>query len=374
MAERAGLVALFGSGETSSSGRKVYEWVFSRLASPIRVALLETPAGFQPNSALVSQKVASFLEERLQNYRPETVVVPARRRGTDASPDDPLILAPMLGANVIFAGPGSPSYAARQLDGSLAWDYLRAKQRLGSAVLLASAATVAAGVNCLPVYEIYKVGEDLHWRRGLDLFGPYGLSLTFVPHWDNNEGGAELDTSRCFMGVNRFRKLVELLPPDSTIVGIDEHTALVVDLEEGGCRVIGRGGVTLLRGRQEARFSGGLGFPADRLGPFRLPASEDGIPDDVWGAVLQERGPALDLAAPSTEVVDLLRARSEARDLRDWRGADALRSRIESMGWRVVDTPDGPVLERVARGDSSSLQKKPSAMARSMTSDSSAGR
>ncbi len=351
MAERTGLVALFGSGETSSSGRKVYEWVFSRLAPPIRVALLETPAGFQPNSSLVSQKVASFLEERLQNHHPETAVIPGRRRGTDASPDNTLILAPMLEASAIFAGPGSPTYAARQLEGSLAWDYLRAKHRLGSAVLLASAATVAAGVNCLPVYEIYKSGEDLHWRKGLDLFGPYGLSLTFVPHWDNNEGGVELDTSRCFMGVARFQKLLELLPPDSTIVGIDEHTALVVDLEMGGCRVIGRGGVTLLRGEQEARFSGGQGFPVDRLGPFRFPAKKDGIPDHVWKVVLEDHEPAQELATPSAEALSLLQARREARDRREWRDADALRSRIQAMGWRVVDTPEGSVLEPMAPGE-----------------------
>lgn len=351
MAERTGLVALFGSGETSSSGRKVYEWVFSRLTAPIKVALLETPAGFQPNSALVSQKVASFLEERLQNFHPETMVIPARRRGTATSTNDPLILAPMLEANVLFAGPGSPTYAVRHLEGSLAWDYLRAKHRLGGAVVLASAATVAAGSNCLPVYEIYKVGEDLHWRKGLDLFGPYGLSLTFVPHWDNNEGGSELDTSRCFMGKARFQELVDLLPSNSTIVGIDEHTALVVDLEDGGCRVIGRGGATLLRDGVEVRFSGGQSFPVDRLGAFRVPPMEDGIPGDVWSAVLRHREPTEELPTPPTEVLTLLQARSEARERHEWREADALRSCIGAMGWRVVDTPEGPILEPMAANE-----------------------
>ncbi len=350
MAERTGLVALFGSGETSSSGRRVYEWVFSRLAAPVRVALLETPAGFQPNSAVVSQKVASFLEERLQNYRPQTAVIPARQRGTAASPDDPLILAPMLAANAIFTGPGSPTYAVRQLDGSLAWDYVRAKHRIGAAVLLASAATVAAGARCLPVYEIYKVGEDLFWQKGLDLFGPYGLSLTFVPHWDNNEGGSELDTSRCFMGTVRFRELLNMLPPGSTVVGIDEHTALLVDLEGGICRVMGRGGVTLLREGEEARYSGGQGFPADTLGPFRIPPEEEVVSADIWRAILTGEKRLRDTTPPS-DVLTLFESRNAARAKRNWRESDELRSRIQEMGWRVVDTMDGPTLEPMRSRD-----------------------
>ena len=81
----------------------------------------------------------------------------------------------------------------------------------------------------LPVYEIYKVGEELHWIEGLDLFNFYGLKLVFIPHWNNNEGGAELDTSRCFMGQERFMRLIEMLPDEVTIVGLDEKTALIID-------------------------------------------------------------------------------------------------------------------------------------------------
>ncbi len=82
----------------------------------------------------------------------------------------------MLNADLIFMGPGSPSYAIRQLRDSLAWYYLIARHRLGAVLALASAATVAFSACALPVYEIYKVGEDLHWIEGLDFFKLYGLT------------------------------------------------------------------------------------------------------------------------------------------------------------------------------------------------------
>ena len=114
MAERPGLVVLFGSGETSASGRKVHDWLLGRLSPPIQLAVLETPAGFELNSAQVAGRVADFFSHRLQNYRPQVTVVPARKRGTPFSPDDPAIVAPLLVANLIFLGPGSPTYAVRR--------------------------------------------------------------------------------------------------------------------------------------------------------------------------------------------------------------------------------------------------------------------
>ena len=57
----------------------------------------------------------------------------------------------------------------------------------------ASAMALAVSTHTLPVYEIFKVGSELHWMPGLDLFKGIGLDLTIVPHWNNNEGGAKLD-------------------------------------------------------------------------------------------------------------------------------------------------------------------------------------
>ncbi|MFQ5885981.1 MAG: cysteinyl-tRNA synthetase [Anaerolineae bacterium] len=345
MSEEPGLVVLFGSGETSASGRRVHDWLMSRLRPPIRVAVLETPAGFQPNSAQVAGRVADFLRHHLQNYHPQVMVVPARKRGSSFSPDDPTIVAPLLQANVIFMGPGSPTYAVRQLQGSLAWHMLVARHRLGAAMILASAGIIALSAYALPVYEIYKAGEELHWRKGLDFFGPYGLSLVFVSHWNNREGGADLDTGRCFMGQVRFEQLLALLPSEANVVGIDEHTALVMDLGAGICRVLGRDGVTLLRKGEEYRFVQGQTFAVTELGPFQMPEPETGIPTEVWEKVQAAQAQAQSISEPPLEVVALVEEREAARACRDWATADALRERIAALGWQIHDTPVGPDLE-----------------------------
>lgn len=349
MPEQPGLVVLFGSGETSASGRKIHEWLLRRLDPPIQISVLETPAGFEPNSAQVAGQVADFLRERLQNYNPQVSVIPARKRGTPFSPDNPEIIAPLRQANIIFLGPGSPTYAVRQLRDSLVWHTVVARHRLGAAIVLASAASLAASACTLPVYEIYKVGEDLHWGEGLDFFGPYGLSLVFIPHWNNTDGGASLDTSHCYMGQARFEQLLALLPPHVTVLGLDEHTALIMDLNNKTCQVLGRGGVTLLKAGSESHYKAGQTLAMSELGPFRLPKPQAGLPGEVWQAVQAAQAQA-DLATPAgvqapPEVLALLAERQTARARREWARADALREQMADLGWQVLDTPTGPQLE-----------------------------
>src|SRR5512140_1349989 len=165
-----GNIAFLGSGETSLAGGRIFEQLARQIPAPLRIAILETPAGFELNSGQVAGKVADFLKSRLSDYKPQVDVIPARKKGTAFSPDDPEILAPLLHANLIFMGPGSPTYAIRQLKDSLAWDIVRARHRLGATLVFASAATIAISQWGVPVYEIYKVGQDVHTVPGLDLF------------------------------------------------------------------------------------------------------------------------------------------------------------------------------------------------------------
>ncbi len=349
MSEQPGLVILFGSGETSASGQKVFDWLLRRLPSPPQVAIVETPAGFELNSAQVAGRIGEFLSYRLQNYRPQVTVVPARKRGTPFSPDSPEIAALIPRANAIFLGPGSPTYAVRQLRDSLTWQTAVACHRQGAALVLASAATVAVGAHALPVYEIYKVGQDLHWHDGLDLLGPYGLSPAFIPHWDNSDGGADLDTSRCWMGRGRFEQLAAMLPPGVIVAGIDEHTALILDLAAGNCRVMGRGGVSVLRGGDERRFEHGQNFPLSELGPVCQPMGRIELPAQVRELVGAGGLPAA-ASSPPPEVALLAQERESARARRDWAAADALRGQIAALGWQVLDTQTGPQLERAKSG------------------------
>ncbi len=89
MTYQPGPIALFGSGEIAPAGRRVHEALFRRLKPPIRVVVLETPAGFQPNSAWVADRLAEFIRERLQNFHPDVTVVP---RGEGMAPSAPTTL------------------------------------------------------------------------------------------------------------------------------------------------------------------------------------------------------------------------------------------------------------------------------------------
>ena len=350
MVLRPGLITLFGSGETAPGTQKVYHALFSQLAEPPRVAILETPAGFEPNSDYVAGQIGAYLCKRLQNFRPTVAVVPARRRGTPFSPDEPALLQPLYNANMLFMGPGSPTYAVRQLAGSLAWHMLRALHRLGTHLVFSSAMVLASSRSTLPIYEIYKVGEELHWKPGLDLFGDFGLSLILVSHWNNGDGGEVLDTSRCYLGQARFGQLLKLLPddPQRRVVGIDENTALTLDLAAGTCVVRGAGGVSVLHAGTVARFEAGSQFDLHLLGNAQLPATAAGIPEEIWGQVLAAQRHAhtarTTLLAPDAAALGLLQERTAARERRDWSEADRLRRQLETLGWRVQDTPQGPQL------------------------------
>jgi cyanophycinase-like exopeptidase len=353
---KPGLVALFGSGETSSSGQKIFDAIFRQLPSQPRVALLETPAGFELNSDRVIGRVGEFLKVHLRNYHPEVIIIPARARGSEFSPDNPQLVERMCTADLIFMGPGSPTYAVRQLEGSLLWEVLLACHQSGVAIALSSAAVIAVSAYSLPVYEIYKVGEDLHWKPGLDLLSRYGFSLVFIPHWNNNEGGDELDTSRCFMGETRFVRLVELLSPDLTIIGIDENTGLLIDPQTGDCQVVGSGSVTLihtghihpsalpLEELERNRFQRGQCFSLTRSRTLSPPSEGARLPAEAWQKIIAGRRVAAKKPEPTAEVLELLEERQAARLRKDWPAADAIRLRLLELGWQVKDTPDGPQL------------------------------
>jgi hypothetical protein len=365
-----GPIVLFGSGETSPSAQKVFDYILQGMPASPRIALLETPAGFELNSEQVIGRIGDFLQHNLQNYRPRVEVIPARAKGSAFSPDDPEITAPLLTADMVFMGPGSPTYAVRQLKDSLAWHTLQARHRLGAALVFASAAVIAISRYALPVYEIYKVGEDLHWKPGLDLLGQYDLPLVFIPHWNNNDGGTELDTSRCFMGQARFASLMAQLPSGLTVMGIEENTALILEPAAGEGRVIGAGGVTLIHtGHNHETYLGeadldgtglhdiargynshvhtyqhGQAFALNECFPMRIPGDGSGLPDTIWQQVI-EAANMPDPTEPPPEVLELLNQRAAARAAKDWAASDALRARIAALGWVVKDTKVGQVIE-----------------------------
>ena len=151
-------------------------------------------------------------------------------------------------------------------------DLLAEKLRSGGALVFSSAAALTLGVVTVPVYEIYKVGEDPVWLDGLDLLSAYGLPVAVIPHFDNTEGGNH-DTRFCYLGLPRLERLERALPAGVMVVGVDEHTAIIIDLDADEATIVGRGGVTLRRAGRESVLEAGQTVPLDvvRAGPDREP-------------------------------------------------------------------------------------------------------
>src|SRR5438270_630610 len=83
------------------------------------------------------------------------------------------------------------------------------------------------------------LGEPPHWLPGLDLLSvAAGLRVAVIPHYDNADGGNH-DTRFCYLGERRLLALEKQLPDDAFVLGIDGHTALILDLEAATASVTG---------------------------------------------------------------------------------------------------------------------------------------
>jgi cyanophycinase-like exopeptidase len=234
-----------GSGETSPTMSKVHRDLISRMGPPpVPAAMLDTPFGFQENADDITAKAVAYFRESVQRD-----MGVASFRSAEAAEDavsHELMLACLRDARYVFSGPGSPTYALAQWKGSQVPTILADKLRTGGCVTFASAAAVTLGAFAIPVYEVYKVGQQPHWLEGLDLLAAAGLRAAVVPHYNNAEGGNH-DTRYCYMGERRLSFLEDQLPDDVFVLGVDEHTALILDFDAGTATVAGIGTVTVRR-------------------------------------------------------------------------------------------------------------------------------
>lgn len=251
---------LFGSGESSPTGRKIHEYVLKRIGKTVRpnIGILETPTGFEVNSIHGwPERLENFFREKLQNFKPQIHRIRAWRKDGEHSTNDPRVVDPIKFQDYVYCGAGSPGYTVKHLKNSLAYRYLKHAFRLGTTLCLGSASAIAMGAFALPVYEIFKTGQDIHWMKGLNLFGSWGMPLAIIPHWNNQEG-EDFDTTRCYMGQTRFLALEKLLPPAVTVLGIDEQTACIIDVRKRRLQVLGVGRIHIRKhGKKETVIASG---------------------------------------------------------------------------------------------------------------------
>jgi len=290
------LLAIMGSGETAPTMAKVHRLLLGRSGPPpVPAVMLDTPYGFQENADEITARALEYFRENVG--MPMTL---ATFRTANGDPvERATTLARLHDAHYVFAGPGSPSYALRQWQGSGVDDILVGKLERGGVVTFASAAALTLGAWTVPVYEIYKVGEAPTWLPGMDILGRLGLPVAVIPHYDNAEGGSH-DTRFCYLGERRLEMLEAALPDTHFVLGVDSHTALLIDFVAGTASVMGLGNVTVrVRGRSEV-FDPGTTVPlatlAEAAARLRTDGGTLGRPAPAPGAVVA--GPEAASSAP----------------------------------------------------------------------------
>jgi len=256
-----GKLVLMGSGELTATMVEVHKRLLADFSPRPRAVFLDTPAGFQLNVDQISQKAVSYFK---RHVRQPLSVVSFKSREQTSPVDTEQVYRALREADFILMGPGSPTYAVQQLKPTPVPEILANRVRQGGCLVAASAAALTVGRYTLPVYEIYKVGQKPHWVEGMNVLAPLGLNLVVIPHWNNAEGGSH-DTRYCFMGASRFQQLQGLLPADVSVLGLDEHTACIVDFHEETFEIKGIGRAVLRRADEEIAFESENRFPLSVL-------------------------------------------------------------------------------------------------------------
>ncbi len=365
-----GRITLVGAGELMPAMSGMHRASLARLKGPPRPVFLDSTAGFETNVDAIVAKAVEYYARYLQT---ELRVARYRHGERATAAEAAAAVAEIRAANLIFAGPGSPTYAIRQWQESPVWAAVVEGFLGGTDLLFASAASIALGRFALPVYEIYKAGEDPFWVDGLDLLGCLGLGLAVIPHFDDHSGGASHDTRFCYMGAERFAVLRESLPADVKVLGIDAYTSVCLDPGSEEAIVSGKGAMTLIGDGAERRYEAGsrvpfaaFGSSSPRPAPRRprrpAPSGPSSEPLDTLAELVEQttsltRDEKVELLAglqalregtgsrpweSEGRLVDLvLELREGLRAAKRFDLADRAREALAGLGFAVSDTPQG---------------------------------
>lgn len=371
-----GRIILIGAGELLGAMSSQHRAVLARLEGRPRPVFLDTTAGYETNVDSISAKAVEYYSHHLQT---DLQVAHFRHRDHESPTEIAESLAKIRDSNLIFAGPGSPTYAIRHWRDSLIWEAVMQQFEAGADLLFASAASITTGRYALPVYEIYKAGEDPFWADGLDVLGRFGINVAVIPHYNDNSGGENYDTRFCYMGARRFDYLQTLLPADTAILGLDAYTAITFDPATSLATLSGQGGVTLIGDGAERRYSAGEVIPFEAvhstsrevvqtytpetaISGYEAGDNEESAADFVEGLASISREDKVELLSRIRRLAEMrsqedsfdygplvdlvLELRGALREAKRYDLADKARKTLEEQGFEIGDSPAGPTWSR----------------------------
>jgi len=339
-----------GSGETAPTMVTTHRRLTSLLPSPVKAVVLDTPYGFQENAPELAAKAVEYFNTSINV---DLVVAGLVRLHDTHLPADPVAiergLRALADADYIFAGPGSPTYALRQWAGSSVARIMIDKLTNGGIVTFASAAALTLGKATVPVYEVYKVGQDVQALEGLDILASIGINAALIPHYDNTEG-ANHDTRFCYLGEARLQMFESLLDADTYVLGVDEHTGLIIDIDAQTATVVGNSNVTIRLRSESFVYPTGSVIPLSVLqSPFSLltGSGEFSSNHSVANVPIATNAPAPQANSLDAALTESIKQFDQAMEQRDALAAvRAVLALEQSMQDWSIDTLQSDVLVR----------------------------
>ncbi len=258
----ARLLAIMGSGETAPTMVKPHRQLFEQLdPDPGPAVLLDTPYGFQENADDISARAVEYFAASVGR-----TVEPVELRRVEGA--DPVRTEAALAR---LAGPAgcSPGRAARPTPCAsgpaptcpTCWPTSSPTAAAWSSPAPPPSPWAATPCRCT---RCTRWAPTRCGWTGLDLLGELGPDLAVIPHYDNAEGGTH-DTRFCYLGERRLAMLEAQLPETGWVLGVDEHTACVFDLDAGTASVVGNGVVTVRRAGVSSVVASGETLPMAAL-------------------------------------------------------------------------------------------------------------
>jgi cyanophycinase len=228
-----GPVALVGAGEFLPAMAEVDRELLAATGRP-RPRVVILPTASYPDGDDVFERWAEMGASHFRELGAEVEPVLVRDRD-DA--DDPAAAQAVGEADLVYLSGGKPGYLLRVLDGSAVGQALVDAHERGAVLAGCSAGAMVLAGHAFD-FRIRLLPWPLRWRSGLG-FAP-GTSV--VPHYD--------------AWPEPLSALVALQAPrGSTVLGIDEETALIG--RDGSWQVRGASRVTVWRGRSRERHRAG---------------------------------------------------------------------------------------------------------------------
>ncbi len=244
---RPGSLALVGSGEytaamVSTDRHLLATWAGA--AAPAQVVLIPTASGLEPGMPERWNAQGSAHFSALGAH------VTALPLITRADAHDPAITAALASADYIYFSGGNPEYLIDTLRDTPSWEIIHARHRQGAVLAGCSAGAMMLGTATVRIRTILE-GQPPTWVPALGLVA----GIVVIPHFDRIAAA---------FGRERFQQLLGLVPPDLTLLGIDEDTALIGEIQpDHSCRwqVMGRQTVVLAHAGQLTSFVAGETVP-----------------------------------------------------------------------------------------------------------------